>query len=94
MALDAGCRAAAVCTQGQPSVVGTTLIARLRSAGVELHYHGDFDWPGITIANQLIAIHGCVPWRMSADDYLDGLARLAPVAGELPILGDTPVVAS
>jgi len=93
MALDAGCRSAAVCTQGQPSVVVTTLIASLRSAGVELHYHGDFDWPGIAIANLLIAIHGCVPWRMSADDYLGGLARLAPVAGELPILGESSVAA-
>jgi uncharacterized protein (TIGR02679 family) len=94
MALDAGCRAPALCTQGQPSVVVTTLIHRLRSWGVELHYHGDFDWPGVAIANVLIATHGCAPWRMSSGDYLDGLGKLAPLVGDLPILGDLPVVAS
>jgi uncharacterized protein (TIGR02679 family) len=86
-AADAGCRSAIVCTQGQPAAVVTALLGRLRVAGAELRYHGDFDWPGITIANQLIGAHGCRPWRFSADDYLDALARLAPLVAELPPLG-------
>jgi uncharacterized protein (TIGR02679 family) len=93
MALDAGCRASALCTQGQPSVAVTTLLKRLRSRGAELHYHGDFDWPGVTIANGMVATHDCMPWRMSTVDYHDGLSRLAPLVGDLPLLGESPVVA-
>ncbi len=92
-ALDAGCRRAVVCTLGQPTVVVTLLLEQLRSAGAELRYHGDFDWPGITIANLLVGTHQCFPWRFGATDYLDALARLAPVLSELPALGADPVTA-
>ena len=90
-ALDAGCRSAVVCTLGQPTVVVTSLLEQLRAAGAELRYHGDFDWPGITIANVLVGTHQCGPWRFGAADYLDALARLAPVVAELPVLGAEPV---
>ena len=60
--------------------------------GATLRYHGDFDWPGITIANAMIA-HGCRPWRFAAADYDEALARLAPIVGELPLLGAAPVEA-
>ena len=86
-AVDAGCRRAVVCTLGQPAVVVTALLEQLGAAGAELRYHGDFDWPGITIANPLIGSYGCRAWRFGTADYLDALARLAPVVGELPILG-------
>ena len=92
-ALDAGCHKAVVCTLGQPTVVVTSLLAQLRAAGAELRYHGDFDWPGITIANLLVGTHQCRPWRFAAVDYLDALARLAPVVAELPLLGAQPVAA-
>ena len=92
-ALDAGCRGAVVCTLGQPTVVVTSLLAQLRAAGAELRYHGDFDWPGIAIANLLVGAHQCVPWRFGATDYLEALARLAPVVAELPLLGADPVAA-
>jgi uncharacterized protein (TIGR02679 family) len=59
-----------ICTRGQPSLAVTTLLARLREAGSRLRYHGDFDWPGIRIANSMIKRHRAVPWRMSAEDYL------------------------
>ena len=58
-AVDAGRRRAVVCTQGQPAVVVTALLSSLGAAGAELRYHGDFDWPGITIANALIGSYGC-----------------------------------
>ena len=92
-ALDAGCRSAVVCTLGQPTVVVTSLLEHLRAAGAELRYHGDFDWPGITIANLLVGTHQCFPWRFGVTDYLDALARLAPVVAELPMLGADPVAA-
>jgi Protein of unknown function C-terminus (DUF2399) len=38
--------------------------------GAELWYHGDFDWPGVAIAVDVITRYGGRPWRMSASDYL------------------------
>jgi uncharacterized protein (TIGR02679 family) len=89
-AVDVGARCGVVCTQGQPAVVVTTLLDQLNDAGAELRYHGDFDWPGITIANVLLGGCACRPWRFAAADYLDALARLAPVVPELPLLGELP----
>lgn len=57
------------CTEGQPRTAVHLLMRALRSAGVIVHYHGDFDWPGIAIANLLCKRHGALPWRMSATDY-------------------------
>jgi uncharacterized protein (TIGR02679 family) len=75
-----GGRVAAVCTSGQPALVVLDVLHAL--AGAHLRYHGDFDWPGIAIANRLAAEAGVVPWHMGADDYLGALgeARL-PLAG-------------
>lgn len=69
-----------VCTSGQPVLAVLDVLRAL--AGARLRYHGDFDWPGIAIANRLVAESGVVPWRMGAADYLAGLgqARL-PLAG-------------
>ncbi len=64
---------AAVCTAGMPNLVVLRVLASLRTAGVVLRYHGDFDWPGIAIANRLVATAGCEPWRMGAADYLAGV---------------------
>ncbi|MGH9231101.1 MAG: TIGR02679 family protein [Acidimicrobiales bacterium] len=86
-AVDAGSRRTVVCTLGQPAVVVTALLEQLAAAGAELRYHGDFDWPGITIANLLIGSYRCRPWRFATADYLDALARLAPIVAELPMLG-------
>jgi uncharacterized protein (TIGR02679 family) len=41
-------------------------------SGAVLRYHGDFDWPGVALANACLEDFGAQPWRMSADDYLDG----------------------
>lgn len=90
-AIDAGSRHAVVCTQGQPAVVVTTLLGQLAQGGSELAYHGDYDWPGITIANVLVGNHRCRPWRFGSADYLDALSRVAPVVAELPVLSGSPV---
>lgn len=92
-AIDGGMRAAIVCTMGNPTVVVTALVHHLSVGGAELRYHGDFDWPGIGIANALIGIHGCQPWRFEALDYLDALAKLAGLVPELPALGEASVQA-
>jgi uncharacterized protein (TIGR02679 family) len=93
LAIDRGTTAAAVCTHGQPAIVVLATLDQLRSAGAELWYHGDFDWPGLSIAQHMIGVHGCRPWRMAASDYLDALASLAPLASELPALEGPAVLA-
>ena len=65
--------AALVCTDGMPAAAQRVLLQQLAGAGATLHYHGDFDWPGLRIANQVRAICGGDPcwraWRFSAPDY-------------------------
>lgn len=71
-----------VCTDGMPSAAQRTLVSQLAAAGAQLHYHGDFDWPGLTIGNYVIRALGARPWRFSAHDYLaarsDSGSALAP----------------
>ena len=83
---------AVVCTEGRPSTACHRLIRALARAGGELAYNGDFDWPGISIANDLIQRHGCTPWRMSASDYRAALAGTN--VDELVALAGRPVNAS
>lgn len=59
----------AVCTSGQPRLVTLELLRRMVRAGAELWYHGDFDWPGVAIANRVIAEVGAQPLLMAAADY-------------------------
>ncbi len=58
-----------VCTDGQPKTAARVLLSALAAAGARLVYHGDFDWPGVRIANLMAERHGAAPWRMSAADY-------------------------
>jgi uncharacterized protein (TIGR02679 family) len=67
-----GGRLPVVCTSGSPALVVLDVLHGLACA--ELHYHGDFDWPGIAIANRLIAEVGVVPWQMGPDDYTTAVA--------------------
>ena len=78
--------AALVCTEGQPSTAVRTLLNQLTAAGARLHYHGDFDWAGLRIANLIMARHGALPWHFGTDDY-----RLAPRGA---VLDGAPVDAS
>jgi uncharacterized protein (TIGR02679 family) len=72
---------AAVCTSGEPNLVVDGVLARLRSSGADLRYHGDFDWPGIAIANRIVARFGARPWWMNADHYLSAVRSGAALAG-------------
>lgn len=58
-----------ICTEGQPSTAFHRLAAAITNASGTLRYHGDFDWPGIAIANSVIRRHNATPWRLSAPDY-------------------------
>jgi uncharacterized protein (TIGR02679 family) len=67
-ALGARC-APLLCTEGMPAAAQRTLLLQLRAAGARLRYHGDFDWPGIAIGNQLMQTFGAGAWRFGSDDY-------------------------
>lgn len=72
--LGAGC-APLLCTEGMPSAAQRTLLSQLVDGGAQLHYHGDFDWPGIRIANHVFSTWPALPWRLGVDDYLDAAGR-------------------
>ncbi len=60
-----------VCTLGNPTTVTLSLLDQLASIdSVRLLYHGDFDWPGIAIADRVTRRTGASPWRFRAVDYL------------------------
>jgi len=75
-----------LCTEGQPSLAAALLLESLRASGAVLRYHGDFDWAGIRIANNLMASCGARPWRMATTEYL-------AATGSLPLDGQ-PVAAT
>jgi uncharacterized protein (TIGR02679 family) len=58
-----------VCTDGMPAAAQRVLLSQLVDAGAVLHYHGDFDWPGITIANFVLRTFNALPWRFLSEDY-------------------------
>ncbi len=76
-----------VCTYGQPRAAVNHLLLQLREAGAELAYHGDFDWPGITIANGIMRRFGARPWHFDENAY-----RHAATKGTMALQGK-PVTA-
>ena len=71
--LGAAC-AALVCTDGMPAAAQRTLLTQLAQSGAQLRYHGDFDWPGVQIANHVMRALGAHPWRFGAVDYETAVA--------------------
>jgi uncharacterized protein (TIGR02679 family) len=65
-----------VCTDGMPAAAQRVLLTQLAGAGAELHYHGDFDWAGIHIANHVMQSFSSRPWRFGSCDYVEALALL------------------
>ncbi|MGC9156292.1 MAG: TIGR02679 family protein, partial [Ferrimicrobium sp.] len=90
-ASDARSQAAVVCTFGNPNSVVLDLLSHLLGAGAAFRYHGDFDWPGIAIANRIMAHVGAISWQMGSTDYL---AAVVSATGELPPLTGKPISAS
>jgi uncharacterized protein (TIGR02679 family) len=66
-----------VCASGQPTAAVLCLLSALSDAGCSFHYHGDFDWGGIRIANLLFSRYPVRPWRFDAESYLGQAHRPA-----------------
>jgi uncharacterized protein (TIGR02679 family) len=73
-----------ICTEGHPSTAFHRLAAAITRAGGELSYHGDFDWPGITIATGVIARHAARPWRFGAAEYRAAVGEISPTLAGVP----------
>ncbi|MEU9338735.1 TIGR02679 family protein [Streptomyces sp. NPDC048290] len=74
-AADASCVRPLVCTSGSAATVVLTLLDALAATGCRFAYHGDFDWPGIALANRVIRRYAALPWRMGTADYEHLVAR-------------------
>lgn len=66
-----------VCTDGMPAAAQRILLDQLAAAGARLHYHGDYDWPGIGIGNHVMRTWQAVPWRFGCRAYLEAV-KVAP----------------
>jgi uncharacterized protein (TIGR02679 family) len=80
-----------VCVDGYLGAAQRTILKQLRASGADLRYHGDYDWPGIAIANNVIAKYSATPWHFSAADYAAAAASAPQLA---PPLNGPPVIAS
>lgn len=74
-----------LCFSGNPSSAGFSLLDLLLTAGTSVQYHGDFDWPGIAIADRLIR-RGASPWRLHTSDYEEAADKVRAEA-RLPLAG-------
>lgn len=72
-----------VCTDGMPAAAQRTLLTQLVRAGAHLMYHGDFDWPGLQIGNQMMRTWRAHPWRFAVRDYEAAATIAPPVRHEL-----------
>ncbi len=81
-------RAPLICTDGMPGGVAWTLLDLLRSNGVELRVHADFDIGGIRIAGAVMQRSGAVPWRFDAAAY--EAARSGPSSDLVGSIPTTP----
>lgn len=64
-----------VCTEGRPSTAFHRLARAVVSGGAVLRYHGDFDWPGVDMTDQILRRYTALPWRMGAEDYRRALSQ-------------------
>jgi uncharacterized protein (TIGR02679 family) len=80
-----------ICTDGMPAAAQRVLLKQLADAGAELLYHGDFDWAGVHIANNVMKLCECSHWRFGTQDYLQAVGTAPTKERDL---GETRVVAS
>lgn len=71
-----------VCVGGQPGVAALTLLRQLVDAGAALRYHGDFDWPGVRIANHLATRLPFTPWRFDEAAYREAGVHGSTLTGD------------
>jgi uncharacterized protein (TIGR02679 family) len=74
-----------ICANTHPGAAATVLLRRLGAAGARLRYHGDFDWPGLTIANGIMGRFGALPWRLDADAYRSAAQPSSPRLRGAPV---------
>lgn len=92
-ATDLHCGRPLVCTSGNPTTVVRELLDALAAAGARLAYRGDFDWPGLAMANRIIDQYDARHWRMSAADYEEQVATARRRGTPLQPLAGTPIEA-
>jgi uncharacterized protein (TIGR02679 family) len=80
-----------VCVDGHLGAAQRTILKQLKASGADLRYHGDYDWPGIAIANNVIAKYGAMPWHFSAADYAAATESAPELAAAV---SGRPVIAS
>ncbi|MGH3373429.1 MAG: TIGR02679 family protein [Actinoallomurus sp.] len=93
-AADHGCRRPLVCVSGNPTTTALTLLDALHAAGASLAYRGDFDWPGIAIANRMNRRYATRPWRMNVADYEEHVAAARDRGTPLRPLSGSPTDAA
>ncbi|HEX3923511.1 MAG TPA: TIGR02679 family protein [Streptosporangiaceae bacterium] len=71
-----------VCTEGEPSVACHRLLQYAEATGTRIHWHSDFDWPGLRITAAAVRRLNAAPWLMGAADY-----EAALQAGSEPLKG-------
>lgn len=76
-----------VCTDGMPAAAQRILLDQLITAGAHLHYHGDYDWPGIAIGNHVMRTWQAAPWRFGCRDYLEAVMVAPTRPRDLDICG-------
>jgi uncharacterized protein (TIGR02679 family) len=71
-----------VCVDGEIKTAGRVLLRALQDGGSKLFYHGDFDWPGIAIANRIFREFSALPWRFDDEAYAETAdLRCKPLTG-------------
>jgi uncharacterized protein (TIGR02679 family) len=69
-----------VCTEGRPSTAFHRLARLAVAAGGELWYYGDFDWPGIAIAADIVERHGAGPGGWAPATTCRGPGQMTPAS--------------
>ncbi|WP_127500445.1 TIGR02679 family protein [Actinoplanes solisilvae] len=94
-AVDNEIEAPIVCTMGNPTTVTLALLDAITATEqVELAYHGDFDWPGVGIANRVFARYPTRPWQFSSSDYRSAVEQAASRGTPRQNLTGRPTAAS
>jgi uncharacterized protein (TIGR02679 family) len=74
-----------VCGNGQRNAAVMTLLRQLASSGARLVYQGDFDWPGVTIANGIMELLPVQSWRFDHKTYLENAGRSGKILTGTPV---------
>lgn len=66
-----------------PAAAQRVLLKQLADAGAKLFYHGDFDWAGIHISNNVIRLCAAKPFRFQSNDYSQAFGSISPKERDL-----------